>query len=431
MLTCEVNPRPLLAYTMSQISEYFATPFKQYPFPASPLKALTPKPSNTPSFAKSPLPSFPCLKPTLPENDIFAISPGMFPRRTKQMDFLDILEDAERKDFESPSKSSPVLTMTLQEQPCPVPTLEEQRPQITLDNEDDTDDVAAEIYRNPEERKGTVLQLEEISSQVLNPVQDDEEHPHFALLAYLADLASVRDPVPEGLHPIEEEVTHGSLEDILTAAAVAESIQDQIFVTEDVEVIAFQPREEGVEVDIMNITEDALKESSEVPPELSRAVQNQQTPPGSPRPTSALVRDTVEESIHVSSDDDGLTIDEPAKLEDEDSQSLISYSEAEITMETAIVENIQEVDVRTDFGEVEGTDLVTPADTVDVHETDQFIVPTVHISEGQIPSDNLPMSRQSLDNSVIFSFSTEQIVIPSPPKTQISANIVALSPFFR
>ena len=49
----------------------------------------------------------PLLKPFLDENDIFAISPGMFPRKTKQLDYLDILEDAERIDFTSPVKTSP------------------------------------------------------------------------------------------------------------------------------------------------------------------------------------------------------------------------------------------------------------------------------------------------------------------------------------
>jgi len=368
----------------------------------------------------------------------------MFPRKTKQIDFLDILEDAERRDFESPIKSRPVLTMALQEQSAPIPTPEEQQPQITLDDEDGTDNVGPKICRNPEEGNGTVLQLEKIGSQVLDPVQEDEEHPHFAL-AYLADFTSVRDPVSEVLHPIDEEVTHGSIEDILTAAAVAESIQDQIFVAEDVHVTAFEPHEQGVEVDIMNITEDALKESSEVTPELSGAIQNEETRLGSPHPPSLLVKDTMNESVHVSPADDGLTIDEPAELQNDDSESLISYSEAEITFETAILEDIQVVDVplghsadvaidsvvRTDFEEVEGTNLVTTADTIDIHETGQITVPAVQILEDQILSNNLPMSGQSLHHSVIFSFSTEEIVIPSPPKTQISANIVALSPFFR
>jgi hypothetical protein len=41
----------------------------------------------------------------LGENDIFAISPAMFPSKTKRVDYLDFLADAERKDFISPIKT--------------------------------------------------------------------------------------------------------------------------------------------------------------------------------------------------------------------------------------------------------------------------------------------------------------------------------------
>jgi len=363
------------------------------------------------------------------------------------MDFLDILEGAERKDFESP----PPLMTTLQEQSAPIPTPEEQQPQNALDDEEVTDDVDDEICRNPDEGKGAVLPLEKIDSQVLDPVQDDEEHPHFALVTYLADLASVRDPVPEGLHPIEEEVTNGSIEDILTAAALAESFQDEIFITEDVQVPVFQPDEEDVAVDIMTATEDTVDERSEAPTELSRVIQNQETPVGSPRPTSASVDDAVEEFVQINPVDNGLIIDEPAEMEDDDSESLISYSEAEVTVETATLEDIQHVNdplahsvtvaidnfVQITSEEAEMTALpnfVASADTVGIDETGQFTAPAIHILEDQVPSDNLPMLRQSLDHSVLFSVSTEQIIFPSPPKRQLSIcheDNVAPSPFFR
>jgi hypothetical protein len=41
----------------------------------------------------------------LRENDIFAISPAMFPSKTKRVDYLDLLADADRKDFISPIKT--------------------------------------------------------------------------------------------------------------------------------------------------------------------------------------------------------------------------------------------------------------------------------------------------------------------------------------
>jgi hypothetical protein len=83
------------------------SPFKQYPLPHSPVKtALTPKVAATPVQTQSPLPPFPTIKSLLGENDVFAISPGMFPRKTKRVDYLDILADAERTEFISPLKSS-------------------------------------------------------------------------------------------------------------------------------------------------------------------------------------------------------------------------------------------------------------------------------------------------------------------------------------
>ena len=82
------------------------SPFKQYPLPASPIKAiLTPKLSTT-NQRQSPFPPLSTIKSLLAENDVFAISPGMFPRKTKMVDYLDILADAERAEFMSPVKSN-------------------------------------------------------------------------------------------------------------------------------------------------------------------------------------------------------------------------------------------------------------------------------------------------------------------------------------
>ena len=52
------------------------------------------------------------------------------------------------------------------------------------------------------------------------------DHPHFALLSYLAELASVTEHLPEKQVeelPLEEDL-HGGIEGILTAAALAESM---------------------------------------------------------------------------------------------------------------------------------------------------------------------------------------------------------------
>jgi hypothetical protein len=101
----------------TQIQEFTETPFKQYPLPASPFKPISLHPSMTTpihrKFSLSPL----SLKPMLGENDIFAISPGMFPRKAKTLDYLDILADAERKEFISPIKTMSVNLVVPRETP--------------------------------------------------------------------------------------------------------------------------------------------------------------------------------------------------------------------------------------------------------------------------------------------------------------------------
>jgi hypothetical protein len=91
----------------AEIPQYLQTPspFKQYPLAASPLKShLALKPTATPVQRLSPIAPFPSIKSVLGENDVFAISPAMFPRKTKRVDYLDILADAERTEFLSPIK---------------------------------------------------------------------------------------------------------------------------------------------------------------------------------------------------------------------------------------------------------------------------------------------------------------------------------------
>ena len=77
----------------------------------------------------------------LGENDIFAISPGMFPRKTKALDYLDILADAERKEFISPIKTPSRAIPANEQDHVDVPTepiLEDSDVEINV-NEDAED----------------------------------------------------------------------------------------------------------------------------------------------------------------------------------------------------------------------------------------------------------------------------------------------------
>lgn len=248
-------------------------------------------------------------------------------------------------------------------------------------------------------------------------------------MAYLAELASVRDPVPE--EPSIEEVTHGSIEDILTAAALAESFQDEIFLTEDVPAPTVDQEDE--EVDIMTVMEEMVREPSVHA--LSSTIETQE----STAPRALIEVEVVAEVAEVDPVDE-LAIDGAAELDDFDAESLISYSEAEITVETSMQQGTQDlqvplghslndaivrsVDEAVEEAEstVHPTEMVTLAETVGINESGQFTSPAINIFEDQVVPVDASYSTQSLDHSVIFSFSAKQIVIPSPPKRQASDN---------
>lgn len=101
---------PLGKYDNNQQSDHLLanptpSPFKEYPLPFSPVKSLNLAPMTTPRIHRSPLIAPSSLRAIHWENNLFAISPGMFPRKTKRLDYLDVLADADRRDFMSPLKT--------------------------------------------------------------------------------------------------------------------------------------------------------------------------------------------------------------------------------------------------------------------------------------------------------------------------------------
>jgi hypothetical protein len=77
-------------------------PFDGYPFLASPIKSTNLAASATPHIKRSPLFAPETLRAVTWENDLFAISPGMFPRKRKAVDYLDVFADTDRNEFLSP-----------------------------------------------------------------------------------------------------------------------------------------------------------------------------------------------------------------------------------------------------------------------------------------------------------------------------------------
>ena len=286
----------------------------------------------------------------------------------------------------------------------------------------------------------------------MSNVEVEEEHPHFALLAYLAEVASVRDPLPEERDTVEEEATHGSIEDILTAAALAESMKEEIFIVdEDADVAT---AEEDEDVDIMTLPgrmPDEGIEGSQVP--VTESVDESQyaiTP--SPAkfvlenvaeiPRVIVAQNSVDVAIipsHGPTDEMDANakttptapIEAEALVEDDqdDWESLISYSEAEDN--TVDQPSLRAQRISSD-GEILPTDEIeemndkpvvpSPIDTVGLDEMGQFVTPEINFFEDPSETDQPTVqTRLSLDNTTILSFSTHQNLVTSPPKRQSSA----------
>jgi hypothetical protein len=68
-----------------------------------------------------------------------------------------------------------------------------------------------------------------------NNISVEDDHPCFSLLMYLADAACIRDKLPDAssnsddLKDPVDELGHGTIEDILTAASLAQSMKEEIF----------------------------------------------------------------------------------------------------------------------------------------------------------------------------------------------------------
>jgi hypothetical protein len=285
----------------------------------------------------------------------------------------------------------------------------------------------------------------------MSNVEVEEEHPHFALLAYLAEVASVRDPLPEERDTVEEEVTHGSIEDILTAAALAESMKEEIFIVDEDDVAM---AEEDEDVDIMTLPGRMLDEGIEenqVP--VTKSVDESQYAVTA-SPAKSILENVTETPrvivAHNSLDvaiipSQGPTdeIDAKAKtattapieaealVEDdqEDWESLISYSEAGDN--TVDQSSVQAQYISLD-GEILPTDeteemndnpiVLSPIDTVDLDEIGQFVSPAINFFEDPSETDQPTVqTRLSLDSTTILSFSTHQNLVTSPPKRQSSA----------
>ena len=276
-----------------------------------------------------------------------------------------------------------------------------------------------------------------------------EEHPHFALLAYLAEVAAVRDPLPEQPETAEEEFRQGSIEDILTAAALAESMKEEIFIVQEDIDITMDERDDDVDITTFRgeETDNAMSEDQE-----PVAESNDEPNHSDVISTAKVHLESTTELVHgtVEPDDDALCeiltqsqnetdnmiettcpIESRAAVEDDQDEweSLISYSEAEDNSIDHATTNDQssasEHDILrvADIEEMHEDPVVpSPGDTIGMNEVGEFVAPQFNLFEDTSDSEQPAIkTRLSLDSTTTLSFPTEQNLITSPPKRQISA----------
>ena len=131
---------------------------------------------------------------------------------------------------------------------------------------------------------------------------------------------------------------------------------------------------------------------------------------------------------------------------DDDWQSLISFSEADdttadnnfeaefdrqIPLEPEVKDTSQDPDAQTmDADEMRldsqpSNEQPSPRTTVGINEMGQFVAGEIKLFEDCIDTDDIPVpkgnSRESLDNTITFSFPAEQALITSPPKRHLSS----------
>ena len=203
-------------------------------------------------------------------------------------------------------------------------------------------------------------------------------------------------------------------------------------------------------MDIMTIPQEAVTPNVEVPEECQVAGEQTQltstifgTDPQA-QVQGSVLRQVPLEITNANADTTFKTI--PCSEENanrDDSESLISFSEAEDTITGPLDEQTHHAQIplgqplnnntlatseESAYDELcrQQGENVTPNDIVGVNPMGEFVAPEIKFFKDAITEDDLAIQneqpRLSLDNTVIFSLPTEQGLITSPPKRQISIN---------
>lgn len=298
-----------------------------------------------------------------------------------------------------------------------------------------------------------------------------EEHPHFALLAYLADVASTTDHLPDKTESFDEELAHRSIQDILTAAALAETLKNEIIFAASFEGNGYEASnfiyvEEDAEtptstsnVDHRSVTKIGNHDTLEtLEPDESPQRPNIDPLPEESTPslgvTSIISEEDVDNKIgtvvsSLGSSHTGL-ISRPASSdgvltkellnEDGDHQDLISVTQVgdmigernngdlsydmQITLGQSVDDDVEELE-NTESGFIpchnsSGIEDALSNETVRVDERGQYAVPEIRFYKDTTP-DLLQQAEEVgvSQATTIFSFPSGQFLISSPKKRPI------------
>jgi hypothetical protein len=255
-----------------------------------------------------------------------------------------------------------------------------------------------------------------------------EDHPHLDLLNYLADVASVTDHLPQPSAPSEEILPYGTIEDILTAAALAEYMKDEIFSSPVKNAIHAQSEleeNEAIEIDIETVEDAIIGHLQLVERDFEEMeMSTQSTPPEEEIPLEPTLKETARiDSIDI----------------EHDLESLISFSEADDSLvdptASVAMANISHI------AEAESTQLelnelndeqkylclngqTIANDLVEVSGNGDFVEKEFTVFEGPLSANQevsqSSANRLSMDGNVIFKFAFDQGTIKSPPKRRVS-----------
>jgi hypothetical protein len=244
------------------------------------------------------------------------------------------------------------------------------------------------------------------------------------LLTYLADVASISDSLPLTLTVEDEaDASHGSVENILTAAALAESLNDEIFSPPGMARNEGQDEsDEEVEINLVSLGNDAhakvtpiddLQEGSQdtgtCNPEKATT-----TNPMEPNPSCFETDVLVDDHIPRFTIPDTVA---PQKDDEIGMDDLISYSEVDdLSTADELHDLTQKAEIQSQQGPTisdepslsdeisRDTNVVpTPRETVGLDEQGNFTAPEIAFCQDQ-PSTT---DTESLDNPVLFTFCPE------------------------